>query len=247
MSELIKHVGKKLYSTLEQYDVSTGISVGVYKPNDSGDPDYIPPVVSADCPDYYTESDLQTLSWSWDKESSDVVDLSNHLKAADFSPVTTNYTVDWGDGVINNSYTHTYTSDGNFTILIHTKTVAHVYIEGKQVTDIITLPNSIIELRCYVNLLTSIPTLPTSLTYLDCSGNSLTSLPTLPSGLTYLRCYVNQLSSSEINNYLILLDTNGLSSGTCNTTAQTPPAPPTGGGITAKSNLISRSWVVSTD
>lgn len=50
MPYIIRHVGKKFYQNLEQYNINTGISVGVVKPNVDTDVDYIPPFDSPSCP-----------------------------------------------------------------------------------------------------------------------------------------------------------------------------------------------------
>lgn len=57
MGDLVKHTGQKVFSTLEQYNVLTGLATGVTKPNVDTDPDYIPPDESSDCPTYYTRGD----------------------------------------------------------------------------------------------------------------------------------------------------------------------------------------------
>lgn len=54
------------------------------------------------------------------------------------------------------------------------------------------------------------------------------------------------LSVTDVNNFLIALDANGLSGGICNL-QQTPAAAPTGAGATAKANLIGKGWTVTTD
>jgi len=64
-----------------------------------------------------------------------------------------------------------------------------------QLTSLPTLPNSLTHLFCYNNLLTSLPSLPNSLVNLGCQFNQLTALPTLPNPMTYLRCESNQLST----------------------------------------------------
>jgi len=48
------NTGKKGYTTLVQYNLYTGEKTGVTKPNESGDPDYIPPVTDLElCPEYF--------------------------------------------------------------------------------------------------------------------------------------------------------------------------------------------------
>lgn len=55
------------------------------------------------------------------------------------------------------------------------------------------------------------------------------------------------LTTTEVNNYLIALDANGLNNGFCELNNQTPAAPPSGAGATAKTNLIGKGWTVNTD
>ena len=57
------------------------------------------------------------------------------------------------------------------------------------------LPNTLLKLWCYDNLLTSLPDLPNSLQSLICDDNRLLSLPHLPNSLQSLICYDNQLIS----------------------------------------------------
>jgi hypothetical protein len=54
------------------------------------------------------------------------------------------------------------------------------------------------------------------------------------------------LSVTEVNNFLVALDANGLSGGVCDV-RQIPTAAPTGAGATAKANLIGKGWTVTTD
>jgi hypothetical protein len=56
----------------------------------------------------------------------------------------------------------------------------------------------------------------------------------------------NRLSQSAVNNILINLDNNGLSNGNCQLSSGTNAAP-SGDGITAKTNLQSKSWSVYTN
>jgi hypothetical protein len=62
-----------------------------------------------------------------------------------------------------------------------------------------------------------------------------------------MNCSINRLTSSQVNDILVLLDGYGLLAGTFDSSGQTPSAPPTGSGITAKNNLISKGWTVTTD
>lgn len=59
--------------------------------------------------------------------------------------------------------------------------------------------------------------------------------------------FISSLTSSQVDTILEALDANGLSSGYCGLAGQSPPAPPGGGGATAKANLLSKGWAVATD
>jgi hypothetical protein len=47
----MSNTGNKAWTTLEQYDVATGVATGIVKPNTIGDPDYVAPVPDTElCP-----------------------------------------------------------------------------------------------------------------------------------------------------------------------------------------------------
>jgi hypothetical protein len=96
-------------------------------------------------------------------------------------------------------------------------------------TDINIAQNPLLEiLVAYSNSFTSV----------DISNNPL---------LTDVQLDVNQLTVSAVNNILIQLDNNGLLNGNCALHNQTPAAPPSGAGATAKANLIGKGWTVNTN
>jgi hypothetical protein len=67
--------------------------------------------------------------------------------------------------------------------------------------------------------------------------------------LEFLWCQGNHLTSAMVNAHLAKLVASNVDAFTMSytSTSQTPPAPPTGQGITDKATLISRGWSVSTD
>lgn len=88
-----------------------------------------------------------------------------------------------------------------------------------------------------------------NLQFLNLSGNQFTTIDI--SGLVNLERVTltnNQLTETCVNDILIQLDNNGLSSlyYSCNLTGGTNAAP-TGAGIIAKNNLIAKSWTVNTN
>ena len=92
--------------------------------------------------------------------------------------------------------------------------LTYLNVQFGQISNIPSLPNSLIELdisenlitslpilpsglsilKCYLNQLTNLPELPNSLIELSCGGNQLTYLPNLPFNLQNLECEGNQLS-----------------------------------------------------
>ena len=87
-------------------------------------------------------------------------------------------------------------------------------------------------------LLTELNYYESNVTAIDISNNPL---------LSNVELYGNSLPTSQVNNILTLLDSFGISNGTVKLEDQTPSAPPTGVGITAASNLVTKGWTVTTD
>lgn len=77
------------------------------------------------------------------------------------------------------------------------------------------------------------------------SGSPMNIDPFVYNSTTYMSMTPN-FSTSDVNTFLIGLDGNGLSGGNC-LFNETPAAPPSGAGATAKTNLIGKGWTVTTD
>lgn len=73
------------------------------------------------------------------------------------------------------------------------KSLSSLYCQHNQITNIPSLPSSLLYFDCSRNSLTSLPDLPTGLLYLNCSDNLLTMLPKLNEVLGELNCYKNEL------------------------------------------------------
>ena len=107
------------------------------------------------------------------------------------------------------------------------------------------------------NLLTSFnpaQPLPSNLSQLDLHSNQLTSFTpsSLPSSLKTYFLYFNKLNVSAVNDALVCIDAATVGGGgfTPKIVAlfyQQPPAAPTGAGLTAKTNLQAKGYVVYTD
>lgn len=117
----------------------------------------------------------------------------------------------------------------------------------------IALPNNMYTLYLVGNLFTSFnPTiaLPNRLQNLYLIANQMTdftqTIP-LPSSINQIYISNNKLSTNSINNFLISEDAKNLTNKSYNVGNQSPFAPPSGAGITAKQSLISRGNQVNTD
>ena len=65
--------------------------------------------------------------------------------------------------------------------------------------------------------------------------------------LQFVFAQYNKLTSSIVNGILQRLSVGGLSNGIVDVHAQSPSAAPSGAGLTARTNLVSRGWTVTTD
>lgn len=188
------------------------------------------------------------IEWMWNKEAGEYVDLTTALNG------TYSY-INWGDGTIDTSLTHTYTNAGNYTVWVYNSTstilklgeLVDAYSQDVTVANF-AAPYYIQTLELFNNALGSLTlTLLSSLITAILYDNTLMVLGTIPANVNYLDVRINNLNVAAINQLLQDLDTNGLSNGYVNTSNQTPVAAPTGAGITAKNNLITKGWTVITD
>jgi len=127
--------------------------------------------------------------------------------------------------------------------------LSDLYCYDNQLTDLnLSGLTSLSFLYCYTNQLTNLNISGcTSLSWLDTSNNQLTSITLDSNIITSINCSFNNLPTTEINQVLIHLDSQGNSYGQVALDGQNPLAPPSGAGITAVSNLIGKSWSVLTD
>jgi len=123
----------------------------------------------------------------------------------------------------------------------------YLFCYSNQLTSLnVTGLTALQALVCYSNQLTSLNvTGLTALQTLVCYSNQLTSLNV--TGLTALQnlyCYSNLLNSTNVDSTLVEMDANGVSNGGMDISSNAAPGPT---GLTAKANLISRGWSVTTD
>lgn len=84
-----------------------------------------------------------------------------------------------------------------------------------------------------------------ALTQIVCSGNQITSLTLVGcTSLSQISAYNCLMGATEVNAVLMQTDANGVLGGSLSITGN---AAPTGGGVTAKSNLQGKGWFVDTD
>lgn len=162
-----------------------------------------------------------------------------------FFASATNLTIDWGDGSAIEIYTgiigaQLYVHAIDLGVCPEFADITFTFNSSSTLSSLILSSNdNFVEF----NNVSAFSVLAT----LDCSANELVSLPSLPASMTLFDCSLNNLVSSDINTALIALDGYGLSGGTFVSNSQDFPAPPTGAGITAANNLISKGWTVTTD
>lgn len=147
--------------------------------------------------------------------------------------------IEWGDGsfddyeggvTVLDPATHTYSSSDTYNIVIKSRTSLQFFNCANQ------------------NITTIDASQNTSLISLEGQNNDLTSISfTIGSTLDFLTINNNNISTTVVNFILVQFDNSGITNGRLDLNIQTPPAPPSGSGITAKNNLIGKGWSVSTD
>lgn len=80
------------------------------------------------------------------------------------------------------------------------------------------------------------------------AGNNFTSMNIAANPLLKtVQFQRNNLPIASVNSVLVSLDNAGITNGSVNLSSQIPSAPPSGAGLTAKTNLIGKGWTVITD
>ena len=151
-----------------------------------------------------------------------------------------NVQVDYGDGTprvvhTGSEYTagHTYAVAGTYTVQIYLD-------ETKGNIELLEVLNALQVTSINVDELIG-------LTTLLLQEHALTSFtPSVNLPLFNINLLLNSLSVSAINALLVYLDNTGVLNGTA-ALQQNPAAPPSGAGLTAKTNLEAKGWVVQTD
>ena len=165
----------------------------------------------------------------------------------------------WGDGTENNYpsglfvVTHNYSVQAVHNIVIESEfSLLELTIQEQSLThvDVSQNPN-LVTLTLIGNSLTSLNiSNNTLLEGLLVGHNQLTSIipPASINNMTFLNVINNKLPVSAINQLLILADNSTAAlPNLFSSNSQTPSAPPSGAGITAKNSLIAKGWSVSTD
>lgn len=113
--------------------------------------------------------------------------------------------------------------------LINTITIFSPVAAGFEISDALTNLTQLVMSDCAVEIFTL--------------NNGSESIP----ALAELRLDGNKLSTDSVNDILVLVAGNGVADGFIDLSGQTPTAPPTGAGITAKASLEANGWTVVTD
>ena len=129
------------------------------------------------------------------------------------------------------------------------------------------LPPNVVTLNLNNNLIRNVSGLPWFLTSLSMDGNPLETIEVpgnlttlsiknstfkdafqLPPTLTSLSLQTGTMTGIAVNNFLVQLNANGKAGAyTANLSGQTPAAPPTDDGLTAKTALTGKGWTITTD
>jgi len=80
-------------------------------------------------------------------------------------------------------------------------TIIRLYCWDNKLTGLPKLPNKLDRLFCWNNELSKLPKLPSTLKTLRCRNNNLNELPELPKSLESLSCGKNNLPYNDINSY----------------------------------------------
>ncbi len=139
-------------------------------------------------------------------------------------------------------------------------------LTGGNLTNWPGLPPNLTTLDLSNQKLTSVSGLPwvlqtlkldnNPLAYFESPGNLVTNTMQrshivnafqLSPSLTNLDCSGGIFSVAAVNSFLQQLDANGKTGGIAKFQTQTPIAPPSGTGATAKTNLIAKGWTITTD
>lgn len=219
------------------------------------DADYIlcPGNVDLEVEDYEPDPEEANLILTWERLAGDVINLVPWIDG-------TYSLVDWGDGTMNMSLSHTYADAGTYTFKVYNSTATIIEIRNTtgpsvyNIIDVAAIPDTVqSKLGFDTNSIVTLPAinfgLITGLQSIVISKNLLTSFPSLATNplVKIVNVAQNDLDTATIDALLIQLDAHGLSNGAFYSTGQVTPAPPSGGGITAKNNLIAKGWIVLTD
>lgn len=156
---------------------------------------------------------------------------------------------------INNNFRETGNLMTSITGVSKLANLKKLYVEWNQLPaaliDTIKLPVGLTDLGLGGNYLGSYNpvNLPSTLVYLDLRYNDLTSLPlnNFPAHLRFCNFNNNKFSSSEVNAMLVHFDNSGVVNGQLYLAGETPAAPPSGDGLSAKDSLALKNWAVTTD
>lgn len=187
------------YVTAEFYCTINGVEVI------SSSSDYLNAVCGGNVAGWQVTTDAlptPNIIFSWNRISGEAINLTSNINGSFTS-------VDWGDGTINASLTHTYSSTANFTVKIYDSTATNITIANGidaityNVTAFTAIPATVTHLDLHHNLITTpvVLTANTSLIYLDYSENSLTAFPTITNNILLEELYLNNNSISGSYNF----------------------------------------------
>lgn len=161
----------------------------------SADSRYLNAVCGGNIVDWkFTTDALPTanLIFSWNRLNGETVNLTSNINGSFTS-------VDWGDGTINTSLTHTYIGTANYTVKIYGSTATNITLSfgvdalRYHITAFTAVPSTLTHFDVNNNLITVPVNLSgaVSLVYLDYAQNALTSFPDISSNILLNYLYLN--------------------------------------------------------
>jgi len=189
------------YITAEFYCTINGVEVI------SSSSDYLNAVCGGNISGWQVTTDTlatPNIVFSWNRINGETVNLTSNINGSFTS-------IDWGDGTVNTSLSHTYTSTANVTVKIYGSTATNITLADGidaityNVTAFTAIPATVTHLDLHHNLITTPVSLTanTSLIYLDYSENSLTSFPTITNNILLEEVYLNNNNISGSYNFAL--------------------------------------------
>lgn len=135
------------------------------------------PVLATDTVEVVLEPIVSNLEFTWNIDNINV-DKNLNYGVSSYGINGTFSNIDWGDGVITTSSTHTYNTPGDYIVKVYNSNATEINLGDQRVLSINKIPSTVNKLILYNNLLTNYPVInSTILTFVDVSNNLISNVP----------------------------------------------------------------------